>query len=337
MITDNTLISVIVPVYNVEPYLRVCLDSIINQTYKNIEIIIVNDGSTDKSEMICEEYKKNDHRIVLINQRNSGLSAARNSGVKVARGRYIGFVDSDDFIYPDMYECLVKNMVDNNADIVECQVETVFEDKSVNISRQDINSCILDGQEALKRLIAHSKDARPKYAVWCKLYRREIIEDLLFPVGRIHEDYFYDAVSFLRASNYIIIDKKLYCHRKRPFSITTSPFSKKDYDKLFLIDKRTEYLRDSRHDNLARISEEEKYLTQLEFYFHAKEGKRYADLNYLNSLLLGEKKSLKKSGIPLKWKFEFYMFYINPLIYVTYKKIKMAAYNCKKHLTGRMI
>ena len=127
---DKELISVIIPVYNVEKFLPYSLESVINQTYKNLEIIIINDGSTDGSKAICEQYAKNDKRIKLLSQKNQGLSAARNAGLNIVTGKYIGFVDSDDVISLEFYECLYKLLKETNSDISECA--------SVQISDEDL-------------------------------------------------------------------------------------------------------------------------------------------------------------------------------------------------------
>ena len=123
----NSLISVIVPVYNVEKYLPQCLNSIINQTYKNIEVVLVDDGSTDDSGNICEEYKKNDERIIVVHQKNSGLSAARNVGIEISTGEYITFIDSDDYISPDYIENLYSALEQYSADIAICDLKKVSE------------------------------------------------------------------------------------------------------------------------------------------------------------------------------------------------------------------
>ena len=119
-------ISIIVPVYNVESYLSNCIDSILNQTFKDFELILVNDGSTDKSLEICKHYKNMDDRIFIIDKKNGGLSSARNAGLDIIKGEYIGFVDSDDYIHPQMYELLYKQIIENEADISMCEFKKVF-------------------------------------------------------------------------------------------------------------------------------------------------------------------------------------------------------------------
>src|SRR5699024_4494271 len=127
----SDLISVIVPVYNVEKYVRRCIDSICGQTYSNLEIILIDDGSTDSSGKICDEMAAKDGRISVIHQENKGLSQARNAGLDQAKGEYIAFVDSDDYLSLNMYECLLKSLKENNADVVRCAIKNVYEGENI--------------------------------------------------------------------------------------------------------------------------------------------------------------------------------------------------------------
>ena len=164
------MISIIVPVYNVENYLEECLDSIKNQTYTDIEVILVNDGSTDNSQAICEKYCKQDPRFHLINQENQGQSVARNRGVKESVGKFIMFVDSDDVIKRDMLQQLMKYM-DTGIDIVECDFT---EDKEIyNIKNRQLKIEEFTSSEALKKCL----DLEIKWSPVAKLYRRKIIEE----------------------------------------------------------------------------------------------------------------------------------------------------------------
>ena len=139
---ENALISVIVPVYNVEKYLEKCIDSICNQTYRNLEIILVNDGSTDKSGILCDKFKIKDSRIIVIHKENGGLSDARNAGIDIANGEVLGFVDSDDYIMPEMYEKMLNIMYANDLDIVQCGYKKVYENydniNDIFINKTDI-------------------------------------------------------------------------------------------------------------------------------------------------------------------------------------------------------
>ncbi len=176
-----SLVSVIVPVYNVEPYLRKCLDSIIGQTYENLEILLIDDGSTDHSGDICDDYEKRDERICVFHTENGGLSAARNLGLDYANGEYIGFVDSDDWIEPDMYEVLFHSATETGADIVECGFYREYPDKSLSVVRPER---MLSSGEAIRALLRKELSE----GVWSKLWKRHCFDRIRFPVGRVHED-----------------------------------------------------------------------------------------------------------------------------------------------------
>ena len=182
------MISVIVPVYKVELYLKQCVDSILNQTYKNLEVILVDDGSPDGCGNICDEYEKRNSCVKVLHVNNGGLSAARNAGIKVATGDYIGFVDSDDWIEPDMYELLLKRLEDARADICVCGFDVVGKRVS-HVWHSDEE--VYKDAVSLKALL----DDRINNHVWNKLYRKEIILDVmksnngfLFPEGKNYED-----------------------------------------------------------------------------------------------------------------------------------------------------
>ena len=128
---ENNLISIIVPIYNSENYIKKCLDSILAQTYSNLEVILIDDGSTDNSYNICKDYQKKDNRIVLLQQKNAGVSRARNHGLEVAKGEYIGFVDSDDYIEPEMYEILLNSIIESNSKIAICNYYYENEDSKL--------------------------------------------------------------------------------------------------------------------------------------------------------------------------------------------------------------
>ena len=185
---DDNVISIIVPVYNVEEYLEECLDSIKNQTHKDIEVILVNDGSTDASKDICEKYCQRDIRFRLINQTNQGQSVARNRGMQESTGEFITFVDSDDVIKSDMLQQLMRYM-DTGIDIVECDFT---EDKEIyNIKNRQLKIEEFTSSEALKKCF----DMEIKWSPVAKLYRRKIVEGTPFLENLIYEDLYSGIVS----------------------------------------------------------------------------------------------------------------------------------------------
>ena len=218
------MISVIVPVYNVEEYLEECLESIQHQTYTDIEIILVNDGSTDGSRDICERFCQKDSRFKLINQENQGLSAARNRGVKESIGEYIMFVDSDDVINKNVLEVLLPYMK-TDVDIVECRLTINKEEFYLNKT----STIVFEGtaKEAILNCIEYDE---VKYCAFMKLYRREIVEKIPFLEGYIYEDVF-TVINYLKhMQKIVVVDYIGYYYRVRPNSIMTKPFNEKDLD-----------------------------------------------------------------------------------------------------------
>ena len=225
------MVSVIVPIYNVEEYLEECLESIRNQTYTNIEVILVNDGSTDGSREICESYCEKDIRFRLINQENQGQSVARNRGVKESVGQYIMFVDSDDVVNTDVLEVLLPYMK-TDVDIVECEMTREKEAFFLN----KIPTIVFEGnsKEAILNCIAFRT---VKFCAFTKLYRREIVEKIPFLEGYIYEDVFTGINYLNHIRKIIVIDYIGYYYRVRPNSTMTKSFNEKNLD-IFPIGKK---------------------------------------------------------------------------------------------------
>lgn len=229
-------ISIIIPVYNCEKYIEKCIDSVICQSFKDLEIILVDDGSSDRSGEICDEYLKKDERINVIHKMNGGLSSARNAGINIAKGRYIGFVDGDDYIEKDMYELLYKNICEFDADISMCGVYDkyngiVCENKNV------MDRCVLDNITAF-RITLESKFM--SVSAVNKIYKREIFNKFKYPEGKIYEDAFLTPIIIFNSKK-IVYDpspKYYYVHRKN--SITTNNFKNSD---LFIIEAYEKHLK----------------------------------------------------------------------------------------------
>lgn len=233
-------ISVIVPVYNVEQYLRKCIESILSQTYSNIEIILVNDGSTDKSLQICKEYAIKDKRIVIYDKRNNtGLSDARNKGIDIATGDYLVFVDSDDWINKNMIEVLYYEAFNNNACITQCNFIRIFDDKKTYVHNDTNNVSILQSKEALEKI--YTLDSTRYTVVWNKIYKKNMFKDIRFPLGKLHEDEFITYKLFDKANKIVNIDTAMYYYRQRKGSITNSSFNKKRLDVLEALNQRIDY------------------------------------------------------------------------------------------------
>ena len=212
----NPLISVIVPIYNVEKYLVRCVDSIVNQTYKNLEIILVDDGSPDRCPQMCDDYAEKDSRIKVVHEKNGGLSDARNAGMAVATGEYISFIDSDDYVSDDFFECLLDVMNKENSDIAECSVVKLYEDNRFDEFSDDLSVKTYDTQDAMSALIAENPFHQH---VWNKLYKTELIKDIPYAVGKLNEDEFWTYQVFGRANKVSKLNKTMYYYFQRNSSI----------------------------------------------------------------------------------------------------------------------
>jgi len=213
----SALISIIVPVYKTEPYLRKCLESIVSQTYKNMEIILVNDGSPDNCGEICDKYASIDSRIKVIHQKNGGLSAARNAGLRIASGEYIGFVDSDDWIENDMFETLYLGALKYGADIAICGY--FYEDCAKYKEVKEEHTVLLDCKDALHHLIL---DKTFTNHVWNKLFKNKLFEGVYFPEGRIFEDIATTYKLFEKTDKVVYLNSCKYYYRQREDSIVGS-------------------------------------------------------------------------------------------------------------------
>lgn len=215
------LVSVIVPVFNVESYLAEALDSVICQTYTNLEIIVIDDGSTDGSGRICDEYAGKDRRIRVIHQENRGLSAARNAGLDVMKGETVSFLDSDDAYYPEFIETMMTAMIRENAEIVTCKNSIQRTTGKMTGSRDEkiyplIQPGVYDRAETLRALA----DEQINHSVWNKLYRKELWSGIRFPEGSVYEDIAITYRLIDRSRKICVLDLPLYMYRKRPGSIS---------------------------------------------------------------------------------------------------------------------
>lgn len=238
-------VSIIVPVYNVEKYLPKCLESLINQTLEEIEILCVNDGSTDNSRVVLEEYSRKSSKIKILDKKNGGLSDARNYGMNHAKGEYIGFVDSDDWVELNMFEIMYQQAKQSNADICICNYKEIYSNKTINI--EDFNKEFTIVHEA---------------SVWNKLFKNSFVEEkrVKFPVGLWYEDNAFTYKLLISKPKIVNVNKYLYNYRKeRIGSIMNSQMSRKIYDIYSIGNEIYEYFQKN------NISESQK--TQLEFIF----------------------------------------------------------------------
>lgn len=225
-------ISIIVPIYKVEKYLSKCVESILVQTYTNIEIILVDDGSPDQCGEFCDKYARHDSRIKVIHKENGGLSDARNVGIEAATGTYIAFVDSDDYIHPQMIEKLYEAIYRNNADMSICNFEYVYSDMICkdNCENSPIKDEVITGKEILIHKLMGS-GMWYWVVAWNKLYRKTLFKSIRFPNGKIHEDEFIIHKICGECNRVVCVPDVLYFYVQRKGSITSEKFDIKRLDR----------------------------------------------------------------------------------------------------------
>ena len=270
-------ISIIVPVYNVEHVLKRCCESILHQTYADFECILVDDGSTDKSGIICDTYTGLDERFKVIHQSNRGVSAARNTGLDHARGDYLTFVDSDDCIHPEYLNVLLSSLISFDADASICNY-TIFKDNVPDIKFEDNEKTIFSGEDICYKLYDYGNSGQ-YIAPWGKLWKRKCYTGLRFPVGKIHEDQFITYKVFFACNRVVTIDSSLYFYWVNPNSITNKGFSLQRYHNIeALTEARVFYLNNGKNDLAAKVdSMRELFMAMYSIY--AREYHIYADVD----------------------------------------------------------
>ena len=241
---SEDLVSVIVPIYNVEKYLNKCVDSIVNQTYKNLEIVLVDDGSTDDSGKICDEYAGKDSRIKVVHKENGGLSDARNNGIDISNGRYLAFIDSDDWIEPNMIEKMYSNAIENNADISVCQYEIVHSREAV-INNNHGRIFVYEGTDIVLAMY--------KYAMFAshacnKIYGKELFNGIRYPVGKLYEDQYTTYKLLWKAKRLVCTEEKYYYYYMRNGSIVNGRFDEKKLDVLYATEEAAGFFKDRFND-----------------------------------------------------------------------------------------
>lgn len=320
-------ISIIVPVYNIEKYLENCVESILNQTFKDLEIILVDDGSTDNSGKICDIYKHKDKRIKVIHKENGGLSSARNCGIEIASGEYIGLVDSDDYIHPQKYEILYKNAIKYSSDIVVSSYKSVYTTSDlelynpIKIEGEITNYTSLEAQEELY------KEKSLDFSIsWTKLYKKCLFDNLRYEVGRIYEDEFMIHKILHKSKIITYVPAKLHFYYQREGSIMHSKYSIKNLDEIYYKMDRADFYREVGIENLVHKAECE-YINELFFqYFKAKN-----ELNNIDNQLKNIRRDfkyrlkylLKNPMYNKKEKLLWIVFYIYPYLYELYCDIKL--------------
>ena len=333
-------ISVIIPVYNVEEYLDTCIYSVCNQTYQNLEIILVDDGSTDGSSQICEKWKEKDQRIIVIHKENGGLSDARNAALEICTGDYIGFVDADDWIEPTMYEVLINCCMTKNVKVSACRFRDITDKEDIQKvwqkkeqkepEKQQIDTQSFSMEEIFMAYVKESEFPRIYHCVWSKLYCKDVIGSLRFEVGKKSEDIVFTTHIFTRIKEMGYVDAALYDYNRiRENSI----MNKKNEEHVFVheIPNWQEQFRILENSSFLK-----KNVPVAKFYFYwrmlsyAKEFRANADGRpsavRLENLLRQEKKEVckacKEKQVDRKKALRIRLFLFSPVLYWKIDEIK---------------
>ena len=310
-------VSIIVPIFNVEQWLDECVQSIVMQTYKNIEIVLVDDGSTDNSGNICEEWKVKDKRVVVVHKKNGGLSSARNAGLDVCTGDYVNFVDSDDYIHPDAINYMLKNMKEKKVPIVRCAMNKIIngkciESKDIDEEKIYYRNDLLEGFYYYKEGLCGS--------VCDKLFKAEIFESLRFPEGLNSEDYYALFNAYLNADMMFYNNKCFYNYRIRENSICTPQvITPHTFDKIKISDKIREI---TEKEVPQKMADAEAFQILSRFFVYSEIVYRDENNPEKNEWIAELKKYkrliLKNKKIELKFKVKYFCF-----IYLTRMYIKL--------------
>ncbi len=272
----ETAISVIVPVYRVEKYLPACIDSILNQTFTDFELILVDDGSPDRCPEICDEVARRDARVRVIHQANAGLSAARNAGIEAAHGAWLSFVDSDDYIAPHFCEKLYQTAQRTNADCVMCSVQNVDESgKLIDSALMRVADEVKTGQEVLQKI--GRDDVTPYLTAWNKLYRRKLFNTLRYPAGRQNEDVFVFAELFCQVQRAVCVAEPLYFYRKRIGSIMNSVVTLRNLDEMWAYVNCFEHLQQDDEESTLKETEKRVFAKLTGVYYRVTEEDRHSN------------------------------------------------------------
>lgn len=317
------LISVVVPIYNVEKYIENCIKSIINQTYDNLEIILVDDGSKDNCGKICDEYATKDNRIKVMHKENGGLSDARNCGLEISNGKYVIFIDSDDWIEKNMIELLYSNIIKANADISICEfVEEDEQGKVVSQKIYDNETVVFDSEGAIKDLIIQKTLTNH---AWNKLYSKKIFNNVRYPKGQLMEDISTTYKLFENSKKIIYQNTALYHYLQRSKSILGNITRRRIDDQDKAINERNEYLQ-NKYPQLIKEIEIDNLKNVKTLYYLAIIG-NYKDMynsNKYKEYYKVAKEYYKKNqeNIDDKDKLSLKLFYTNKELYKIYVKLK---------------
>lgn len=310
-------LSVIVPVYNKVRYLDACINSILGQTYKDLELILVDDGSSDGSSEKCDYYKTIDSRIIVIHKPNGGVSSARNAGIEIAGGKYIGFVDSDDTIEPQMYELLVRNLSDTGSDISVCGIKKTYKGKDT-IPNNNSTIITYNREEGLHAAVTVVFDMKADN----KLFRSELVKNIRFK-GRFKEDFLFVIKAFFDARKSVFQDIPLYNYILRDDSVSVRKFSDLDMEGLGVDE---EIINIFKSNNIPGIEEAEinffvQNISTLNLILLESREKFKVDYKIIVDNLDRYSYLLKSSAMRRKHKIAYQLFRISPVLYALFLRL----------------
>ena len=313
------LISVIVPVYRVEEYLERCVKSILSQTYKNLEVILVDDGSPDQCPAICDACAEKDARVKVIHQENKGLSGARNAGIDAASGEYLAFVDSDDYVSPHFIEELYQLLQDTGCAIGQCRFSYMKGDGLVE--EGDSAFCIYRGESLMEQLYGPEEKATCFVVAWNKLYRAELFKEtgIRYPEGRIHEDEATTYRLFHEAKKLAFLDRALYGYYTENGGSITSVFSAKRLQWLTAHEERIAFFKKNGYEKLLPAAYRKLCDACITFYFRCTE--QVKDAEELKKELRKRLETYRANGaawiaaLPLKTRMGYELFSMSPGLY----------------------
>lgn len=318
---EAVMISVIIPIYNVKEYLSKCLDSLKNQTYPDFEALLVDDGSTDGSEKICDEYAKEDNRFVVIHKQNSGVSDARNIALERAKGKYITFLDSDDWLEPNAYEVLYSHMEKHNPDVVFGVCERIYRQYFDN--EPDHSVQIIENEDVLTSYIKPDYKPHILKALWDKLYTKEIIGDVRFKPGH-HRDGTFNTEVLSKAKKVIFAGELIYHYRdERPGSISNTGITERIFtDKIPVLTEQIEVLEHVGRKDLAERQRVMFYSEMLAYYvkiYKSSVDEKKEFMERIGKLLMSDKKKIKESFVSSyatnSYKCKMRLFLLSPSLY----------------------
>ena len=314
------LVSIVIPIYNVEQYLEECIKSVIMQTYTTLQIILVDDGSTDNSGEIADNFVKEDKRIQVIHKKNGGLSDARNYGIELATGKYITFIDSDDYVENTYIEKLYNAIKKNNTKVSQCNISKVNnQNEVIEEIGYNVNE-VKNTKKMLKEI--YSQHWIENTVVWNKMYLTELFKDIRYPIGKIHEDEFITYKILYNVKEIALVNEHLYNYRENVNSITRRKFTLSKLDILEAFEERLEFFKKNNEQQLHELTLIEYAKILIDYYIKCNEDlKLFGKQELLNKYRKIYVKLIKIKEYSKIRKLKCTIDYISPLLYYNIKKI----------------